>query len=222
MAGPVDVKCTFDDREFQRAFNELLKLPTSKAPEEIAIKKCWFIARNAVNQTDAATKEEIEADLLKPSAVNPNAPIAAILVNSKRAATGKTKTSRKGLSGPRMQAAMQKLIRARQATRNFVKSGAVAMARALAPFVKKKGGAPKMESVKIKGRPKGGASVQRGLWKASVEIFNDVRGGKVLSPIVEKVALEGLEKGAAMELKDMKEYIEKKHLEEITKKFNKA
>src|SRR5262249_1446820 len=144
-------------REFDRAFKEYLKY-NRRTLAEIVNTKAYFIARNAVAMTAAVSKDQIERELMGSSNKYPDAPLAAILVNAKRAETGKTSRGKAGLNGQRRRAAIEKLIRQRQASRNFLRSGWIPAVKKLATVVKSKAGQPKMpEGVKSKS-PKGGAS----------------------------------------------------------------
>lgn len=220
----IDFKVTLDTREFDRAFEQYLELNTKRTVEDIANTTVYFVARNAVNTTIAATPEEIREDLMKPSAVAPNAPIAAILVQKQRQAKGKTKGSRKGLHGAAMAAAIEKLIKARINVRNFLRSGWIWSIKQIEPFIKQKSGAPRYERVKIKGSPKGGGKVARvnSFWRATAEIWNSVQGGKTPSPRVLSLLMEGLQRAIDLEATSKMEYNARKMVEKGINNFNRS
>jgi hypothetical protein len=221
----IDFNATLDTKEFDRVFEKYLEVKTPKVIEDVINRTVYFVARTAVNTTPAATEEEIRKELLAPSAVAPGAPLAAILVQKGRANKGKTKRGRMGLAGERMAIAIEKLIRSRLKTRNFLRAGWIAAIKAVEPFIKKKGGAPKYDrKVKIKGSPKGGGKVAKlnSFWKGTAEIFNSVQGGKTPSPRVNALLIEGLQKAIDSEAKDKLEYVAKKELERNINDFNRS
>jgi hypothetical protein len=223
MAGAVpnfDVK--LDTRAFDRAFAEYLKF-NKRAIPEIANTKVYFVARNAVNTTLAASKDEVRQDLLKASATAPGAPLAAVLVQKARANKGKTKGSRKGLSGVKMAEAIERFIKQRQNTVNFLRAGWIAAIKAVEPFIPKKGGAPKYKKVKTKGVLKGGGKTakENPFWKATAEIWNSVQGGMKPSPKVQALLMQGLNQAIALEVTSMEQYIQKK-LGEGIQQFNRS
>jgi hypothetical protein len=202
----LDVKV--NTRDFDRAFAEYKK-NCSREISEAVVTKAYYIARNAVNTTSTADGEKIKAELLTHSQVNPDAPLAAILVNTKRGKDGK-----KGLQGEAMKTAMEKFIRARERSKNWLRSGWIAAIKEIEPYVKSKGSAPNYDKkVKVKGAPKGGAKVgSLQSWRPFAKIWNSVYGNKKpgseakVTPILE----EGLQKAVDKETASMIQYIEKK------------
>jgi hypothetical protein len=215
-----DVKV--DTRAFDKAFAEYMRFNKRTIPEVIN-NKVYFVARNAVNTTVAASKESIREDLLKSSAVAPGVPLAAVLVQKGRQTAGKSAGSRKGLAGEKMAAAIEKLIRVRQATANFLRAGWIAAIKAVEPAIKSKSGAPKYPKTKTKGVPKGGAkaATENPFWKATAQIWNSVQGGMKPSPKVQALLTEGLNQAIALEVQSMAGYVEKK-LQAGADKFNRS
>lgn len=211
----LDFKVEVDTRAFDRAFKEYVQF-NKRSMSEIVNTKALFIARNAVALTKAADKDTIKDSLSQPSKVNPKVPLAAILVNKQRKAKGEA-----GLSGTQMQSAVNKLIRIRQATRNFFRSGWIPAIKRLSAVVPSKKGSPKMPTVRPKGKEKGGAitAPKGGSWNASATIWNSVFGGKHPNAIVTQTIAEGLQKAVDKETASMNEYVSNK-LEEGIQRFN--
>lgn len=194
--------------------------------------KAYFIARNAVMLTSKVDKEKVKNSLMASSKIAPNAPIAALIVNKERGfkASGdafmnsgkkdKKVTKGAGLYGDKMKTAIEKLIRIRQRTVNYLRSGWVPAVKQIERMVPKKGGRPKMDNIKPKGKDKGGGSPapSSGGWKVSATIWNSVfgftktHGLKKRNKPSEVVAIleKGMQKAIDKEVASMKEYVEKK------------
>lgn len=209
----LDVKV--DDREFKRVFAEYKK-NCKREIEEIVFKKTYFVARNAVLTTPTADDAKIKSDLMSPSNTDAAAPIVALLVNKQRANTGK-----KGLNGSEMQDAIDKFIRARQRTKNWLRSGWIKAIKKMEQYLPNKGGGAKIPRIKDKGF--GGASVRRSGWNPSASIWNSIYGNikagseAKVTPILEK----GLQEAVDKEVASMQQYIEKK-LQKHHDKFNRS
>ena len=171
----------------------------------------YYIARNAVNSTRAATKEEIKRDLEAASNKYPSVPLAAILVNKKRREDGKP-----GLSGTKMTTEIERFIRKAQASRNFLRAGWIPAVKKLEGMVKQRGGPKMVSGVKIKGVAKGGAKPAISssyLNRFVCKIWNSVFGGKKANPRVTRYLEEGAQIAINLEIASMQKYIEKKQAE---------
>jgi hypothetical protein len=203
-----------DTSAFDRAFKEYLNY-NKRSLAEIVNTKAYFIARNAIGDTKAADKGKIEKELMGPSKDYPKAPLAAIIINSQR---GKGN----GLSGAKMKAAVEKLIRARKAHVNFVRSGWKTAMKQLASAVpSKRGQRPVPAGVRDR-RFTGGAKAAKANWFAIASIWNSARDktGKGTAKI-QQILQDGAQKAIDRETASMKEYVMKK-LQEHVKRFNKA
>lgn len=212
----VDVSIKVDTSGFNKAFSEYVKF-NKRSMSEIVNTKALFIARGAVALTGASSKEQISDDLLKGSKVMPSAPVAAIIINTNRGKAGQP-----GLNGQRMATEVNKFVRMKQATRNFLRSGWIPAIKKLNPFVTSKKGAPKMPSgVRSKGKDKGGAitAPREGTWNATATIWNAVFGNNKTKGKATQLIQEGLQKSVDKETASMNQYVSNK-LEEGITKFN--
>lgn len=209
----MSLEFTVDTRQFQKNFAEYMKW-SKRGLREAVNQHGYYIARNAVNATKSAKKEDIRKDLETLSKKYPKAPLAAILVNAKRAKEGK-----KGLTGEKMAKAVETFIKKAQASRNFLRAGWIPAVKKMAPFATKKGGKPIPDGARIKGSQKGGAYPARESLKPVFVLFNSVFGGKKASLRVKKIIQEGAQIAVDQETASMREYILKK-MEEAAKKAN--
>src|ERR1044071_8500789 len=169
------VKIKVNTSEFDKTFREYLRYNKRTIPE-IVTTKAFFIARNAVNETASTSADTISSGLLVASRVNPRAPLAAILVNKQR-------RQGKGLNGALMAEAVEKFVKKRQATRNFLRAGWLQAVKKMAPFVKsKRGQKPIPTGIRARmGLSLGGARAAKPIsnyWKATASIWNSVLAGK--------------------------------------------
>jgi len=214
------IQAKMDTRAFDAALGAYLKW-NKRAISEIVNTKAYFVARGAVNTTGAVNKSAIEAELRAPGRTS-SAPVGALIVNARRGAKGE-----KGLNRAKMEAAVNKLVRARQRTVNFLRSGWIPAIKKLESLVPKKGGAAPYKSIKQHGAPMGGANAAKesSLFKAQAEIWNTVTGGKPVAGILSKgspakvaaIIEDGLQKAINKEMKSMLQYINKKTLEGLEK-----
>ena len=204
MAG-LDIKV--DTTEFEKTFREYMKVTSRSMPEAIN-QHAFYIARNAVVDTKAATKEEIARDLRASSKEYAGVPLAAILVNVARGKAGK-----KGLSGEKMTRAVETFIKKKAASRNFLRSGWLPAVKLLATMVKRKSGAKPMPAgVKQKGKPKGGVRPARVSYsfKPVATLWNSVFGGLKKNSRVKQLIQEGAQQAVNEEVDSMREYIKQK------------
>lgn len=230
---PPDVKFNVDLTGFNRAFEEYIQF-NRRAMSEIVNTKAYYIARNAVNMTDAVDRGKIESELRAPARDYPRAPLGAILVakqqNRERYSkkTGKRLKDKRGLVGSNMNTAINKLIRLRQNTTNFLRAGWIPAIRDMERFVTSRTG-PSYKKVKTKGQDKGGAkgAPKQGLWKTQASVWNSVVGGdkkpnletKGSPDKVQRILERGLQKAINKEEASMQAYVEKK-LQEGANRFN--
>ena len=195
-----------DTREFDKVFSEYMKY-TSRDLVEACNQHAYYIARDAVADTKSVSKEKITGEMGRMSKEYPPAPLGAIIVQKKRAEKGL-----KGLSGRKMAIAVERLIRARNASRNFVKAGWIPAIKLLAAVVPKKGG-KSIAGTKKRGVDKGGAkpaipSIFN--WSPMTSIWNSV---SKLRDQGFKIMEDGAQRAVAEETQSMRDYIERKLVE---------
>lgn len=200
---------TVDTKEFDRVFKEYMKY-SSRDFAEACNQHAYYIARNAVKDTYSTPKDRVATDLMKPSRISNTAPIAAILVNKYEKSKG-----RKGLSGPNMAKAVEKFIKKRQRSVNFLRAGWIPAVKMLEKLVPRKGGAS-ITGIKARGKPKGGAIPARASNSPIAYIFNNVLG-KPNENRVKGILADGAQKAIREETESMKEYILKKQKDLIKK-----
>lgn len=220
------IKCTFDTKAFDKAFDEYLKF-SKKAVPDIINAKLYYIARNATTTTQHSDKGKIASELREPSRINPNVPIAAILVNKQLRAK-----KEKGLSGSAMTQAVNKFIRKRQASVNFIRSGwknAIKQLEAYLSysgelgFVKRYGGSSKVDTQTMNKRvaKSSGQAIPAPIRSSSARVYGEIQNnlGGDGKPSLEKIKTEGLQEAINREVASMRLYIERK-LNEGSAKFN--
>ena len=212
------MKIEVDTKDFDIKLKEYMKYTKRTVPKIIST-KLYYIARNATLTTVKTPTARVRMELLLPSRVNADVPLAAILVQKKRKQEGN-----KGLHGDKMRVAVDKFIRGREKCTAFLRSGWIPAIKKLALFADKVG-QPAMDSkVKPLGAVKGGAEIplERDNWVAEGEIWNSVYGGdkKNNNPDrIEKLLTEGLQEAIKMETASMEVYIKRK-MDELAAKFN--
>lgn len=214
-------KITVDTREFNRVFKQYMEL-TKKDLKDIVNTKAYFIARNAVQLTDTVATKKVEEELRKPSNTNVNAPVAAIIVQKNKKAKGEY-----GVYGARMTTEINKLIRIRKRTVNFLKAGWIPAIKALEVIVPSKSG-PSYRKPLVKGKPKGGGIPARSnTWSPVATIWNEVLGGIAKHGLnktrnvskVQSIISQGLQKAINKEIASMRQYVEKK-LQQTANRIN--
>jgi hypothetical protein len=208
----VNMNIRMDTRAFDAALKKYIEV-SKKIPSEVINTKAYSVACKAVSTTATTDTSKIEAQLRAPSKTSGKAPVGAILVNIKRKSKGLP-----GVTGPKMDTELNKYIRARKRTANFLRAGWIPAIQELAKFIKSKAGTPRYKKLKTHGSPKGGGRGAKTGWKVSAEIFNTVSGGKPRPNIdnkgsAAKVATElerGLKKALNFVMADMQVYIERK------------
>lgn len=182
---------------------------SSRTKTELVNQTTYYVAKGALYHTYAPDKAKIRASLQKTSNKSPSASVANIMVNVKRAKQGKV-----GLNGAKMTIATETFIKVQESHRTFAKSGFVQSARALAPFVKNKGGAAKSPAgVRVKISNSGGAipaRVNKG--QVTARFWNSING-KDNQSTVQKYQEEGLAKAIHEEATDKFEHVAQKQME---------
>ena len=218
---------TLDTKEFNRVLGDYMVFQ-KRLPADVVNAKLYYVARNATMTTKHSDKGTIEAEL-RGQAKEYNAPLAAVIVNSQLKAKGK-----KGLRGPSMERAIEKLIKQRKATVNFVRSGWKNAILMLETYMRQKGElnfvrrwastAPvDKETLRKKNFEKlGKATVARIERSPRVwgEIQNDIGGAKGTNIAkLEHIKQEGLQKAINKEVASMRVYLERK-LNPVHQVFN--
>lgn len=204
-----------DTRAFNRTFKEYMKL-TKRSLVESCNQHAYYMARDAVLTTKAATKDEIAESLNKPSTKYPEVQLAAILVNAERGKQGK-----KGLTGEKMKSAVEKFIRKRQSHRNFLRSGWIPSIKKLAQLVPKKNGTPIPSGTVKKGRNYGGTTPARDSmfsWRVFTTIWNSATGKVDHQGRAIRYLQTGAKEAIEMERLSMVKYIQRK-IAEANKRF---
>jgi hypothetical protein len=209
------------EKEFKKSLNEYLKW-NKRQCADIINAKLYFIGLNAMTTTKTADKSTISMQLMAPSKTNPEAPLAAILVNKQLVSKGK-----KGVYGQKLVLAIDKFVKKAISKTQFLRSGYITAIKKLdfwnrqgdISFVKRF--APKKPSgVKQYGSDKGDVLAARPNNKRSYGwIWNKIGKGKQASPTVDKILNDGLGKAVRIELSSMNRYIDRK-MEEKIKKLN--
>lgn len=209
------VKAKVDTKAFDAALRRYMEY-SKKLPEDIVLNKAFFVARNAVRTTGAVTRDKVEQEL-RAQSNKYDAPLGAVLVNARQRGKGE-----KGLTGSAMTAAVNKLIKARKRSANFLRAGWIPAVKGLASKLGK--GSP-AKGVKTYGAPKGGTKTTGGFWKATTEIWNSVTSGKERAGINSKhspervadIVEDGLQKAIEQETTSMWNYIKKKQEQALEK-----
>lgn len=208
-------KAVLDTRNFNRVFTEYKKFQ-KRLPQDIVDAKLFFISRNATQTTDHSNYTKIEAELTAKSKTYPDAPLAAIIINSQLGKKGK-----KGLAREKMARAVEKLLKVRKKSINFVRSGWKNAIKILESALRSRGeltwanrngrsSKPDNDTMKKKTAPAfGGAIPARNYGGRAVgEIANNVHGDN--KPTLDAVKQKGLQLAMNMEEKSMEDYIAKK------------
>lgn len=211
-----------DTKEFDRVL-AAYKQFTKRSVAEICNAKAYFVAKQAILDTVKSDKTKITNELNSPSKIAPNVPLAAIIVNKRAKAAGKS-----GLFGNAMKSAIKKLIGARNRSINFLRSGWIPAIKLLDYHLKSgdisfsRRYMPKSDNkTKQYGQPKGSAIYARkNTEKTFAQITNSVSGGKHNSDNsqVNPLILQGLQKAINKEVASMRIYIERKYNEFLNKK----
>ena len=212
------VKMQLDTSQFEKAMSEYVKV-NRRNMSDIVNAKLFFIARNAVNNTKKSDKAKIKNELMAPSKINPQVPLAAILVNKERKRNGF-----KGLNGSELKSAIKRFINRRISSIGFLKSGWLPAIRILESVLRSSGGlrgAPRLESGANqyqRGKDKGRAlSAKPGIRSFGlIENEIDAHG----SPEANAVMLRGLQRAINEETVSMNRYITDK-IKKANENFNK-
>jgi hypothetical protein len=208
-------KAVLDTRNFNRVWKPYLKFQ-KRLPEDIVDAKEFFIARNATQTTPSTTFSKIEAELTADSKTYPDVPLAAIIINSQLGKKGK-----KGLFGDKMKKAVEKLLKKRKQSINFIRSGwknaiklleGALRSRGELTWANRNGKGSKADSATMRKKTPpsfGGAIPARNYGgKAVGEISNNVHGDN--KPTLDAIKQRGLQLALDMEVRSMENYIAKK------------
>lgn len=127
------LKSSLDLKNFNSVMKEYMTF-SKRMPADAINTSLWFISRNATMTTKHSDKSKISTDLNQPSKVNPEAPLAAIIVNKQLGKQGL-----KGLTGSNMITAVNKLIKKRNSSINYIRSGWKNAIQILEQYLKSKG-----------------------------------------------------------------------------------
>lgn len=136
-------------------------------------------------------------------------PRLAAIINARRRKAGK-----KGLEGPQMAEAMQKVFGARVRSVAYLKSGWLPGVEQLEPYADRGGRPPIDRRAKRYGRAKGGASVARPYWVSTAAIWNTAFSKRDHKEGFIKYGLPALQRAFDAEIASMKDYIERKMREQ--------
>ena len=225
----LNLSITLDTSGFDKAMEKYMTFQ-KRLPADVINGKLYFIARNATMTTKAADKSGIETELRGPSRDYPDVPLAAIIVNTQLKAKGK-----KGLTGEKMATAMDKLIKKRKASVNFVRAGWKNAIKLLEAYMRAKGelnfvrrwqsSAPvdsaTMKKKKFEYLGKATPAMVERVGRVWGEIQNDVHGkdGESNLAHLEQVKQDGLQKAVDKEVRSMYIYMERK-LNPVHREFN--
>lgn len=215
--------------EFTSVLREYSKVSSRKDPKKILDTKAFYIQRGAVRETLSPSKERIKNELvnLRMSRVAPDAPLAAIIINSRRGKAGlpglygggtrqnKMVRLKSGLDvlkmgkGGGMLQAVKALVDARTRSRRFIASGWLDGIKRLESLAEKPSNAPpKDSSVKRYGRAKGGAT-PAGANSSNIRtlFWNMANANRDDKGALDKYGLPGFLRAWQAEIDSMKQYI---------------
>ena len=217
------IKMELDTRNFDKAMQEYMTF-SKRAPADIVNAKLYYIARNATQTTKHSDKSKIRNELEGPSKIG--GPLGAILVNS---ALGKKGLP--GLTGDKMARAVEKLIKKRISSVNFIRSGWKNAIQQIELYLRQKGEfnfvrrnmslnlQPDKATMSKKVSPKSGqaivARIER-VGRVYGEIQNNIGSDK---PGLGQIKVDGLQKAINKEEASTRVYIERK-LNEAHSRFN--
>lgn len=214
-------------REFNQAFVTYMNY--SKRDVATALNtKAFFIARRATVLTPRIGKDTVQRELgIKIRTVrekntdtgrlnkvrrafaanNAEAPLAALIINARRAAKGQP-----GLSGRAMERAIYHLTIARKKSRAFIASGWLPAIARLGP-ISDWHGAPRQDRAPQQiGRPKGGAIPARAVWRTFAQITNSSSTTRDHKNALIQYGQPALQEAVDFEVASMEQYILRKLL----------
>lgn len=205
-----------DTSRLEKAIDEYLT-DTKKTAKDVVNTKAYFIVLNAMNETPAASKEQIKTDLMKGSNTQPNAPLAAILVNIQRKAKGL-----RGVNRNKMVQAVDKLIRIEQSHRNFLRMGWLPAKRILGMQIPSKRGAPKqVGNFKQRGSDKGYAiAAQDNSFEPVATVANTIQGAIGKESKVHALLITATQRGIDAEADNTEQHVLERRLKENADNFS--
>lgn len=217
-----------DTREFDRVLR-LYMQHSRRDWAQIINTKAYFIARRATATTKKADAREIRKlrdravigtgirfrkGKAKPVTIREDisATRAAKILQAERRKAGEPPVSRKDLPQ-----AVKRFIAGRLRSISYIKSGWIPAIRRLEPLADLASRPRQDTSAKQFGRPKGGATPARNLWRTMVQIFNEAWTRKQGDKGLRKYGRAGLQAAFDHELRSMREYVERKFLQRINR-----
>lgn len=219
LQGYVKPNIIIDTKALNAVFAEYASLSKRSIAENLN-QKAYSICLSAYGGTKKATPAEIRKYLSGPSNKNPSAPVAAILINAKRAKNGEP-----GLRGGEMKSAVAAFIKKKSSHTNYLRVGWFQAIGTYAAKIKKSigTGIARSNARLAKGGEhiKGGAQVaQPGtspfttFWNTAFSKVTTTNEGTV-------IAEKGLAYAIAKQMADMRTYIARKRQEEANRIFRK-
>ena len=207
---------TIDTKEFEAALAEYIKV-SKRDFAYIINKRALNVAFHAIRQTPKARRVAIRQELMSPSRESPSAPIAALIINrqlgkaqAKFVHEHKQKSQQlRGLHGAEMRAAIQKLIKKRQNTIGYIRSGWLKAIHVLKRVTKDSKRPPR---VNVFGRVEGDVRPAKSGINPTAVIINSTRAAV-------KIGAAGLAKAIALDAADMREFTAKR-LQKTANRFN--
>ena len=205
-----------DTREFEAALKKYIMV-SKRDLAYIVNKRALNVAFHAIRETPKARKGAIRRELLAPSRESPSAPIAALIINRR---LGKAQAEfvnqynqksqqLRGLHGAEMRAAIQKLIKKRQNTIGYIRSGWLKAIHVLKRVTKDSKRPPR---VNVFGRVEGDVRPAKSGINPTAVIINSTRAAV-------KIGAAGLAKAIALDAADMREFTAKR-LQKTANRFN--
>jgi hypothetical protein len=198
-----------DRREFDKTLKEYRQY-SKRDMATICNTKAFYIARRATVETQKSKKSQIRADLMAGSRVAPEAPLAALIVQARRAAAGL-----RGLFGKKMREAVRELIKNRRVA--SLASGWIPAIKAFEPLAEKRGAPRQASQAKQVGKPKGYGRPAKEGWFSKAILANLMTAKWDTAGTAEGVATPALQRAFDAEEASMKGYIERKMKESAQK-----
>lgn len=200
----------WDQDQFNSVLRRYLQVCTRDLVTAINTKG-YYIARGATRLTVKADKVKIKSQLFKLVTLHRKdgstdiGPLLAGLVNKRRGAK-----EEKGLFGRPMAKEMLAVMRARNRSVAFLKSGWLPSIRKLGPLSDRRGAPPMDRSARQYGRDRGGAVPAKEASEIVTTIINSAIASRETNDALAKFGGKGLSVAFQAEAASMMQYIEKK------------
>jgi hypothetical protein len=212
----MQMEIKFDAEELNRKLTKYVQV-SKKVPAEAINKKLKDVALQATKTTKAASKEQIRAERMAPSRVNANAPLQAILLNSKVASGWEWNKLNLRTNPAEMQVEVEKAVKKAERSANFIRAGWKKAADKMRQWVKEIGGEPPVDTnIQARGDGLGKAkpAVENDAWIVEGSVTNSVHG-KNNSPKIQHLAEVGAQAAVQRVIADMDVYLERKAKEAL-------